>query len=92
MHAEKIVVGRAIRRDGDPVSDFWRLLPHQYPSFWAWDEGLALIPNPNPLFPRPAKIVQVTYVELPRAGMASHGLGVQNAPHLHRWGTKICHE
>ena len=23
--------------DGDPVSDFWRLLTHQYPSFWAWD-------------------------------------------------------
>ena len=42
----------------DPVRDFWRLLPHQYPSFWAWDEGLALIPNPNPLFPRPAEIVQ----------------------------------
>ena len=40
------------------MSDFWRLLPHQYPSFWAWDEGLALIPNPNPLFPRPAEIVQ----------------------------------
>ena len=55
---KQIVVGRAIRHDGDPVSDFWRLLPHQYPSFWAWDEGLALIPNPNPLFPRPAEIVQ----------------------------------
>ena len=55
---KKIVVGRAIRCDGDPVSDVWRLPPHQYPSFWAWDEGLALIPNPNPLFPRPAEIVQ----------------------------------
>ena len=23
---------------------------------------------------------------------ASHGIGVQKAPHLHRWGSKICHE
>lgn len=32
--------------------------PTNTPPFGLGIEGLALIPNPNPLFPRPAEIVQ----------------------------------